>query len=375
MAIEKSNVSGLLEPDVVREIIKNATTKSSFMSVARRLTGATSNMMKLRVLDSLPVAYWVDAENGGYKRASSVAWENKFITFEELAVIIPIKEDLLQDADADIWGEIRPLVEEAIAKKIDMATWTGAEKPRNFDADVMSQAIASGAAVTATSNLYSDIDKAMEKVENSGYNPTAIIGGVGMKSAFRNLLDTTGQPITGTEIGDLPRHFVDNGAWDATKAKLMVGDFSQLVYAIREDVTYKILTESVIQDPDTKEIIYNLAQQDMVALRVFFRFGWALPNPVTALDDSDTRFPFAVITPSAPTSTTVTFTVSDAEGAIEGATVNFGGKIHKTNASGQAVFKYQEGTYKYTVKHGDYDPVTGALTISGSTAAKAITLA
>ena len=69
------------------------------------------------------------------------------------------------------------------------------------------------------------------------------------------------------------------------------------------------------------------------------------------------------------------FTVSDAEGAIEGATVNFGGKIHKTNASGQAVFKYQEGTYKYTVKHGDYDPVTGALTVSGSTAAKAITLA
>ena len=374
MAINKSNASGVLEPDVVREIFKNSTAASAVMSLGRRLGGATSDTMKLRVLDALPVAYWVDAENGGYKRETSAGWDNKWITFEELALIIPIKQALLDDADIDIWGEVRPLIEEAFAKAVDNAVLFGVNKPKNFDADVLSQALDAGATVSATSNLYTDIDSAMSKVEESGYNPSAILGGVGLKSAFRNMLDTTGQPVAGTEIGALPRHFVQNGAWDKNKAKMLIGDFSQLVFAVREDVTYKLLDQAVIQDPETKEIVYNLAQQDMVALRVYFRFGWALPNPITSIDDTDARFPFAAITVGALAGDTTTFTVSDADGAIKGASVNFGGKIVKTNASGQAVFKYAPGTYNYVVKYGEYAPATGSLTVSGATN-KAITLA
>lgn len=54
----------------------------------------------------------------------------------------------------------------------------------------------------------------------------------------------------------------------------LLADFSQAVYAIRQDITVKILDQGVIQDLDTKEIIYNLAQQDMTALRIVFRMGW-----------------------------------------------------------------------------------------------------
>lgn len=43
---------------------------------------------------------------------------------------------------------------------------------------------------------------------------------------------------------------------------MVVGDFSKAVYAIRNDVDVKILTEAVIQDPTTGAIVYNLAQQD-----------------------------------------------------------------------------------------------------------------
>ena len=45
----------------------------------------------------------------------------------------------------------------------------------------------------------------------------------------------------------------------------------QLVYSIRQDITVKILDQGVIQDPETKDIVYNLAQQDMIALRVVMR--------------------------------------------------------------------------------------------------------
>ena len=78
---------------------------------------------------------------------------------------------------------------------------------------------------------------------------------------------------------------------------LIAGDFNNAVYSIRQDVTYKVLDQAVIQDPSTGEILYNLAQEDMVALRVTFRMGYAIPNPVTALDGTETRYPFAALVP------------------------------------------------------------------------------
>ena len=139
----------------------------------------------------------------------------------------------------------------------------------------------------------------MTKVEESGYNVTGLLGGVGLKGKFRMLTDTTGQPIKGTEIDSLPKAFLDNGAWDKTKSILIAGDFSQAVYAIRQDVTYKVLTEAVIQDPSNGDILYNLAQDDMVALRVVMRLGWEIPNPVNALNETTKRFPFANLKPKA----------------------------------------------------------------------------
>ena len=77
---------------------------------------------------------------------------------------------------------------------------------------------------------------------------------------------------------------------------LFCGDFSKAVYSIRQDVTYKLLTEAVIQNPDGS-IAYNLAQQDMVALRVVMRLGVQIANPVTRRSGSN-GFPFAVLAPA-----------------------------------------------------------------------------
>jgi hypothetical protein len=65
----------------------------------------------------------------------------------------------------------------------------------------------------------------------------------------------------------------------------------------RRDLTYKVLDQAVLSD-DTGKVIYNLAQQDMLALRVTGRFAYATANPATRT--GGTGFPFSVLSDVTP---------------------------------------------------------------------------
>ena len=296
--ITKTEAGALIEEQVVREIFEDAQKESKALSLFRRLPNMSSDKTKLRVSDALPLAYFVDEKtNNGRKNLTTSAWKNVFITAEELAVIVPIKENLLNDVDVDLWAEIRPQLVSAIAKKIDEAVFRGEGAPQSWGNGIIPEIIAKGKTVTETGHLYSDINDTMTEVEESGFNVTALLGGVGLKGKFRMMTDTTGQPLASTEIGNLRREYLDNGAWDKNTATLIAGDFNNAVYSIRQDVTYKVLDQAVIQDPSDGSIMYNLAQEDMVALRVTMRLGWEIPNPVNAENETETRFPFAALVP------------------------------------------------------------------------------
>lgn len=372
--ITRQNAEALFREDIAAEIIQGVTKQSAALRMFRRLPNMSSNIMRMRVLDALPMAYWVnDSTDNGRKQVTNAAWANKYIVPAEIAVIVPIKEDVLDDASIDIWGEIRPRLVEAIGKKIDQAIFVGVDKPSAWRADLLSSIAQAGAYVSQGSGtLYSAINDAMVKVEESGYNPTGIVGGVDVKGKFRMMLDTSGQPIKGTEIDELPKAYIDNGAWDKTKAQMIIGDFTQAVYSIRQDITYKVLDQAIIQNPSDGEIMYNLAQEDMVALRVVMRLGWEIPNPITALQPDETvRFPFAAVqAASALTTNTTTFTVTNdgSTGYVEGARVSFGGMVGKTNASGVAAFKTQNGVYQYKITANGYQPYTGSVTVDGTEA-------
>lgn len=297
--ITKNDVSALIDEQVVGEIFEGAQKESKVLSMFRRLPNMSSDKTKLRVSDALPVAYFVDeSKNNGRKNLTKAAWKNVFLTAEEIAVIVPIKENLLNDASVDLWAEIRPQLTSAIAKTIDSAVFKGEGAPASWGEGIIPQIIAKGKSVKETGKLYEDINNVMVEVEESGYDVNALLGGVGLKGKFRMMVDGNGQPLNTTEIGSLRREYLDNGSWDKETATLIAGDFNQAVYAIRSDVDYKVLTEAVIQDPSSGEILYNLAQEDMVALRVTFRMGYAIPNPVNALDGTETRYPFAALVPN-----------------------------------------------------------------------------
>lgn len=351
------------------EIIQGIVQGSSILPLMTKLPNMTSSQAEMPVLNSLPDAYWVGGDTG-LKQTTAMAWANKVLYAAELAVIVPIPIAVLEDSDYDIFDQYKPRIIEKFYQKIDKAIILGQDKPAKWREGLIPSIINYGSAVApSTDSLYAQISNAMGKVEEDGFDPTALLGGVGLKKAFRNeLLDTTNQPLANSEVTTLDRHFAANGAWDNTLAKFIVGDFKQAVYSIRQDMRFEIFTSGVLNDTNGA-VILNLLQQDCVAMRCTMRLSWELPNPINALnDDNTTRFPFALVEPtSAPTTYNVTFTVTDSSSAaVSGAVVTFGGQQKKTNSSGAAVFKsLGKTTSDYTVKKGDKE-VSGATTVATS---------
>ena len=291
------------EHEIVDSIVQGITQSSTILPLMRRLPDMITGTATMNVLDTLPVTYFVDeGVSNGRKQTTRASWKGKKIKAEEIAVIVPIKKNVYNDSKYDIWGQIKPLIIQDAYRLIDEAILLGENKPAEWREGLIPSTITAGNTVAETTNdtTYTLISKAMTKVEEDGYDVTGLVGGVSLKGAFREgLLDSTGQPLSPTsEVMQLPRVYAKNGAWNNEVAKFMVGDFTQAVYAIREDMTFEVFDTGSITDADGK-VLYNLLQDDMVALRFTFRLGWEVANPVNLLNkDEATRFPFAVVTPA-----------------------------------------------------------------------------
>lgn len=386
----RTDAEAIIREQVVSTIFQDAPKQSVFMSLARKLPNMTSNQTRMRVLDFLPTAYWVEGDTG-MKQTSKQAWDNVYMNAAELAVIVPIPEAVLDDAEFDIFGEITPRVNEAIGMRVDDAIIFGGNRPANWQNDIITLARQAGNNVAVgTSPDYYDLllgeGGVISKVEEDGFMATGALASMSMRAKLRGIRATDGSLIfksdmqgnTNYALDGAPLFFPQNGAYDNSIAQLIVGDFKQAVYSIRQDVTVKILDQGVIQDPTTKEITYNLAQQDMVALRIVFRMGWALPNPATRMDENRVGCPFAYLEPAtAFTTQKVTFTVKDNAGTakpIEGAIVDVNGSRKKTNASGVADFSLRSGTYPAKIKKPGYGTITETVAVTSAAVTKDVTL-
>ena len=56
----RSDAEAIIREQVVSTIFQDAPKQSVFMSMARKLPNMTSDQTRIRVLDFLPTAYWVD---------------------------------------------------------------------------------------------------------------------------------------------------------------------------------------------------------------------------------------------------------------------------------------------------------------------------
>lgn len=305
--IDRTGAESLIPVQESNEIIQGIITQSAVLQRGRKLPNMTSKQYKMPVLDMLPIAYFVNGDSG-QKKTTKMAWDKKFIIAEEIAVIVPIPEAVLDDSEYDIWAETKPRIIEAFGKKIDGAILFGDDKPASWRADVVTTAntAKSVVALGAGDNLYDKImgeEGSIALIENSGYFVNGHMADISMRAKLRGLKNANGDPLfksdmqSGTtySLDGSPMNFPNNGSFDKSKALMISGDFSQLVYSIRQDITFKLFTEGVVQNTDGS-IAYNLMQNDMVALRAVMRLGWEIPNPINSIQkDKTKRCPFAVL--------------------------------------------------------------------------------
>lgn len=334
--ISRTDSAALIPEDALAEVFAGVPESSAVLTLARRIRDGSTNQQKLSVLSTVPTTYFVDGEasdaafGGGLKQSTKMAWANKSITYEELASIVVLPINVLDDTGFPIWDQVRPALVESLGRAIDAAVLFGANKPASWPAAVVPSAVAAGNTVVAGTgaDLYADIlgeDGVYATVEEDGFVVTGNVASPILRARLRGLRDgATGQPIfmrsqpdgqnlqsaTRYELDGAPITFLRNGAFDTAEALLVSGAWDQLVYSWRRDATFDMLREGVIQD-ESGAIVYNLLQQNMVGLRVSARFGWQLPNPPSRMSAVEGglvgaggiaqvgRYPFAVLEPAA----------------------------------------------------------------------------
>ena len=313
--ITRSGAEALIPQQISDEIIQALPTQSVALRLMRQMPRMTSKQTKIPVMTGLATANFVSGDSG-QKPTTNLTWESVYITAEELAVMVPIPEAVLDDSSYDIWAEARPRIVEAFGKAIDQAVFFGINKPDSWPAGLVPGAIAASNYVTHSatatgSDLYTELlgeDGMLAKIEEQGIGANGYVGAMQMRAKLRGAMDSNGQPIFRAsysndvngrmtyDIEGLPILFPDNGSWVATGengALMLCGDFDYARYAIRQDITFKMFDQGVITD-GAGAVALSLMENDCIAMRCVMRLGWQLPKPVNMISGVS-YFPFAVL--------------------------------------------------------------------------------
>jgi HK97 family phage major capsid protein len=265
--------------------------------------------VRFPVLSALPVAYWVTGDTG-LKQTSEVNWANKYLNVEEIAVIVPVPDNVIDDSAEPIWDQVRPLCEQAAGRLLDATVFFGTNAPASFPTNVVAAAASAsntiqiGANAAAAGGVVGDHSDMLAAIEADGYDPTRGVAARTMRGRARQARNTYGEryaeiQLTSTtlDIDGVIYEFPMRGLWPtgAGAVQAIAIDSSEFVVGVRKDVTWKLLDQAVIQD-NTGAIVYNLAQQDMQALRLTLRVGWQVANTINYDQPVEgNRYPAAIL--------------------------------------------------------------------------------
>lgn len=280
--ITRAEVASLIAEEYGSQVIQAATQGSTALAAFPTVNMGTKTM-HMPVLATLPVAEWVsDTDNTGVKPTSQVTWANKTLVAEELAVIVPVHENTLDDATEDILAQLAALGGQAIGKALDLAVFFGTEKPVTWTSlDLQAAAVAAGNVATvvdgagSVNDIYGATLQVAGLIADKGFDPETVIAKRALQYQLANLRGTDGHPVlVNNGVTGFETFWSRNGAWVPAEATAIVADPSTVRIGVRQDVTVKFLDQATVGG-------INLAERDMVALRFKARFAYVLGNPAT----------------------------------------------------------------------------------------------
>lgn len=305
--ISRDDADALIPVEVSRAMLGKEVQGSAALGMFRRIP-VSSKTTRFPVLSALPVAYWVTGDTG-LKQTTELAWANKYMTVEEMAVIVAVPDNVIADMEMDVWNTSEPYIVEAFHAQLDDTVFFGGNAPSSFPTNVLSAIQAAGNTVTegtataAQGGYMGDIDNLLSVVEDDGFDISGFMASRAIRRKLRAARNTTGEKIDQgrvnsslSEIDGVPLAYPMRGRWTTggstgTNVRAIGGDWTQFVIGVRDDISFKVSNEAVIQD-NTGAIVYNSFQQDLTFLRVTFRVGWQVANTINNDNpNAATRYP------------------------------------------------------------------------------------
>jgi len=287
--INRSDVSTLIEDAYSHALLESVEAGSQCLSAFPTLNLGTKTT-NFPMLASLPQAGWVSEDVGdasGTKPTSEVRWKSQTMVVEEIAVIVPVHEDVLDDATSDIVGQIVKSAGTAIGQKLDLAILWGTGKPLSWASDDLwtaasnasqTKAITSGAA--NADDIVGAVTQQAKVLAALGLQPDTLLGPLTFRYDVVNLRDSNGLPIFRDEqFAGMNTSFNRNSTWDSSLASALVVDSSRVRIGVRQDISVKYLDQATVNS-------INLAEKDMVAYRFKARFGYVLSAAATVFNQA-----------------------------------------------------------------------------------------
>jgi len=293
-------------PEVLATALINGVVReSAALSCFTRVPTTTRDSV-VPVLSKDIEARWLTGDTG-LKSADTPKWEGESLTAEELAVLVPIPNNVMADQTYNITEAMRPLLSRAMARGVDKASLFGVGKPPSWTSpSLLEAAVAAGNTVEAGADPVEDLLEAAEKPSAQGYlvDRSIVRPGWQFHAARLRAHDLVANPAGANEpfpllVAGLPL-FLNPPAFDASKAISFAIDSSCCLIGVRQDLTITAHEDGVIAD-ETGKVILSAMQSDTTIYRCVMRVGYLLAKPPT---DSglpvDQRAPVAAVVPPAP---------------------------------------------------------------------------
>jgi HK97 family phage major capsid protein len=303
--IGRADLSTIIEDEYSSALLGAAVNASVALSAFRRVDLGTKTT-NMPVLATIPTAEFVtESGEGSTKPTAEATWANKQLVAEEVAVIIPIHENVVDDASTDVLDELTRQGGAAIGRALDAAVLFGVDKPVSWTSDSLFEAAEAASQTVTVGNVEDGDDlggsilQAAGMVELAGWEPSTLLAPRGLRFRLANIRNVDGTPIFLPSLSSTPgavdsiygltAGWVSGLVWDRDEAEAMVVDADRVIIGVRQDISVKFLDQATVGS-------INLAERDMVALRFKARYAYVLGD--TRTDEGADKVPVAAVIPT-----------------------------------------------------------------------------